>query len=148
MSASPKTRLGAALLVWAFTVSNLAALIHEATTTHSRCPEHGELVDGVAVTPSADDAAGLAAGVALAGRPVGAAGQAASLRSLPGGERHDHDHCTISCAPRERVVDPDRIDLTRPAELLARDPVAVAAGAWLPARPLYRTAPKTSPPRA
>ena len=148
MSAPRSTRLGAALLVWAFTVSNLAALIHEATTTHTRCPEHGELVNGVAVTPSVDDAAGLTAGLALAGRAEGAAGLTSALRSLPGGPRHDHDHCTISCAPRERVVDPERIDLSGPVRLLATEPVVATARPWVAAGQLYRTAPKTSPPAA
>ena len=114
MSAPRSTRLGAALLVWAFSVSNLAALIHEATTTHTRCPEHGELVHGVAVTPSVDDAAGLSAGLGAGQPPRGRhrPGRRAALAARRTGPRPRSLHHLVRAA---RARGRSRADRPQPA---------------------------------
>jgi hypothetical protein len=139
------TRLTAALTVLAFLLGNLGSLIHEATTTHTRCPEHGELVHGE--TPAADDHGGLALDVA---EPAGdgtarPSGDAARIRALPQAGSHEHEHCYVTCPTRGRI-DPAARAPSEHAPLAERAPLALAADLGSAGRPLYRTAPKTSPP--
>ena len=148
------TRVVAALSLFAFALGNLGALIHEATTTHVRCPEHGELIHGDApAEPASADAEPLS--VSLAARLQALAGAArmpaepADPRvggALPRTSSDEHDHCYISCASRERL---SGVSVARPdqdAPIPARLGLALAAGHEPAGRTLYRTAPKTSPP--
>ncbi len=148
------TRVVAALSLFAFALGNLGALIHQATTTHVVCPEHGELIHGDApVEQTAADggslsvslAAGLQALAAAARMPEEPADPSLG-GALPRSSSHDHDHCYISCASRERMagVSVERPDHDAPAP--ARAALALAAGHEPAGRTLYRTAPKTSPP--
>jgi hypothetical protein len=118
----------------AFLLSSLIGLIHEATTSHVRCAEHGELVHG---EPGAVASASSISSTAHATleRGVGT-----------GGDARGHEHCQLTfsshescCAPRPAVV------AAAPAVVgeLAAAPVRTA-GAYTVS--LYRTAPKTSPP--
>lgn len=127
--ARPSSRVLAALLGVVFVLSSLIGLVHEATTSHVRCAEHGELIHGAPGT------AATATTHATIERGHG----------LPG-ESRGHEHCQLTygahdsrCAPRPPVI------ATAPA--IAFEPAAPpqhvvhARGTTL-----YRTAPKTSPP--
>src|SRR6185295_10557887 len=93
-------RVHAALTALAFVLSSLFGLIHEGTTTHVRCAEHGELIDGgpTVATPSST--------VANHARLVHAErGRGAAVRELDAIALHGHEHCTLASAMREsRVV--------------------------------------------
>jgi hypothetical protein len=135
------SRWQAVLTMLAFVVSSLFGLIHEATTTHVRCAQHGELIDSDAAVTHAVRSA-----------PPGSAGAAEALDSvlsasdLPGAARHDHEHCSLISAMRESRVLP-RPPAIVPAPVSVGDlAVAVPRTATSPGRVLYRTAPKTSPP--
>ena len=147
------------MLIGALLVGQVATFLHQATVTHTRCAEHGELMHG-------QDGAELAAGELAAAGVEGAAGgpaglvtgglaeglqdpvparDSARLRGLPGADDHEHDHCWMTCAERARAGagDGQAIAAAPPTGGAAR--LASRAPASLPV-PLYRTAPKTSPP--
>ena len=123
------TRVLAALTALAFVLSNIAGLVHETTTKHVRCAEHGELVDataGVAPPAVGDDPVAQAAG-----------------DGVPSAK---HAHCAFSSAmrasrvlPRSPAIAPARVTIVSVA-LHSRDHAAASGAA------IYRTAPKTSPP--
>jgi hypothetical protein len=139
-------RAQAALFVWAFLAGNLAGLIHAATTVHTRCLEHGELVDGVAVASEAEPGIGIAAARARACSPQPRAGQ--SIRALPGGSSEHHAHCAAAYASYQHSG-PAIGSSTGPAPSPAvRQPAMAEDDSGSHGRGLYRTAPKTSPPVA
>ena len=72
-------RVHAALTALAFVLSSLFGLIHEGTTTHIRCAEHGELIDGGPAVAS-PASTGAAHAVRMANRAVG--GGRAVIRDL------------------------------------------------------------------
>jgi hypothetical protein len=120
----------------AFVLSTLLGIIHEATTSHIRCAEHGELIHGESATASSTAASTSAASShETIERGLGA-----------GGEIRGHEHCQLTfsthesrCTPRPPVI------AVAPAiigELVAAPPRAVFARSTS----LYLTAPKTSPP--
>lgn len=122
----------------AFVLSSLFGLIHEATTTHVRCAQHGELIDG--------DMLASAAPPARPTRTASVDELGSTVRDAPAVATHGHEHCTLISATRESRVVP-RAPAVMPA------PVAIANLAAAPprlaaahGRVLYRTAPKTSPP--
>lgn len=127
--ARSSSRVLAAFLGTLFVLSSLIGLVHEATTSHVRCAEHGELIHGDPGT------AATATSHATIERGHGL-----------GGETRGHEHCELTysnhdsrCAPRPPVVQ------TAPA--IAFDPaVAPVRVAHARSTILYRTAPKTSPP--
>lgn len=126
-------RYQVALLLWSFVATHMVALVHAATAAHSRCADHGELVDG-------DESERLA--------HADAESDAASIHSMPGGSTEHHDHCHIGSAAHQQS--------TAAAEpTVAAAPVAQARDSMSPGAPtvghgpqLYLTAPKTSPPLA
>lgn len=125
------SRVQAALTALAFVLASLVGVLHESTTTHVRCAQHGELVDRRA------DAAADA---------PDAAPRLDALPALPASPTEGHTHCALASAMRESGLAP------KPPALVAA-PVAVAERAIpapdlvaAPDRGLYRTAPKTSPP--
>lgn len=128
------SRVQAALTALAFVLASLVGVLHESTTIHVRCAQHGELVDRRA---GAD---------ASAAEVHDAAPRLGALPALPASPTEGHAHCALASAMRESRLAPQP-----PALLLA--PVAVAERA-IPApdlvaardRGLYRTAPKASPP--
>lgn len=110
-------------------VAQLGALIHNAKVRHFRCAEHGELVEpGVADTGELD--ARPFEGV----RFVGVNG---------GGDTHAH--CAIADGLR-----PHSAPTTLPATATAGDCIAAEQASTdrqsASSTPLYRIAPKTSPP--
>ena len=127
-------RVQAALTALAFVLSSLIGLVHEATTKHVRCAEHGELMHG---DPTVASRATNAA-------PAPARITAARDAALPG--VHGHEHCSLTSTTRGAQV-----ALKPPAIVpapLAVSNVPEAAPRVVASRgdSLYRTAPKTSPP--
>jgi hypothetical protein len=126
--------LFAALALFAFAFGNLGGLIHQATTRHVQCPEHGDLMHS-------DEPDGTGAAVAVHDLDACRAG----VKAPSSAPRHRHDHCYIGSLARERMaasslkVACDHAPPVPVMPALAGDPGAVA-------RSLYRTAPKTSPP--
>jgi hypothetical protein len=101
------------------------ALAHLFLVVHTRCDEHGEVVHGDHY--DGGDDAQLAFGVGT------------------GEGEHEHEHCQTFAEPRELraeracvVAVTAQTELAQPTELAA--PVST--------RPLYRLAPKVSPPHA
>lgn len=136
-------RVSAALTALAFVLSSLFGLIHEGTTKHVRCAEHGELIDGgPAIASPASAGAVSHARAAIAG----VLGRGAVLRDLEAIAMHGHEHCSLASAMRESRVVP-RPPAVAPAPVVVGDlDVAPALVAVAPRGDLYRTAPKTSPP--
>lgn len=146
--ASSPTRRGRSTSRWqavltaaAFVLSSLFGLVHEATTTHVRCAQHGELIDR--------DAPPAHAALAVPSVSSTNADDPASVScvsDLPGVAMHGHEHCTLISAMRESRVVP-RPPSIAPALVAIRNlAAAVPRTTAAPGRVLYRTAPKTSPP--
>jgi hypothetical protein len=131
----------AALTAIAFVLSSLFGLIHEGTTRHIRCAEHGELIDGGPAVATGS------ATVASHARLVHAAfARGAAVRELDAIALHGHEHCTLASAMRESRVVP-RAPVVAPAPVaVGALELAMASAAVAHHRELYRTAPKTSPP--
>lgn len=134
----------AVLTALAFVTSSLFGLIHEATTRHVRCAQHGELIDGDAAIADAT------AATFDAERP-GATTRSPDLgySSIERGGStiavHGHQHCSLVSATRELRAMP-RPPAIVPAVVAIAD-LAIAPRAVAPrAGVVYRTAPKTSPP--
>jgi hypothetical protein len=128
-------RVHAALTLLAFLVSSLAGMVHEATTRHVQCAEHGEQVHS--------DAAPAAAVAPALARATDARSK---LRDQPAAAIHGHDHCLMASATRASRIAPSLPALG--AAVLAHAQLAAAAPQVVraPGGSLYRTAPKTSPP--
>lgn len=118
---------------------SLAALIlqgssggHVLLVEHTRCAEHGELVHG-------GDAHDRAAG-------EHAHSETATLDGLPDPDSDEaHDHCVVSADRRDAVVSfVDAETCIHVAELL--DDCTLISAAIVPSTPLFRVAPKSSPP--
>jgi hypothetical protein len=136
-------RVHAALTALAFVLTSLFGLIHEGTTTHIRCAEHGELIDGgpAVATPSSTSAVSRAR---MAG--PAALGRSAVVRDLEAIALHGHEHCALTSAMRESRIVP-RPPVIAPAPVAIGDvQLTVVRVAAVHHRDLYRTAPKTSPP--
>jgi hypothetical protein len=134
--ATRRSRALAALLGVAFLLSSLIGLVHEATTSHIRCAEHGELIHGEpgAVASAAAASAAVTSHATLE-RGTGTGGQASG-----------HEHCQLTysthesrCAPRPPVVIAAPAIVGELAAVAQRTETARSTS-------LYRTAPKTSPP--
>lgn len=121
-------RITAALTALAFALSTLIGLVHEATTRHVQCAEHGEQIHS--------DASPLARRV-----------PANSLQQQTGATQHGHEHCLLAAAQRTERLAPSAPVLasvaTGHATIIAAAPPSEALA---PPRHVYRTAPKTSPP--
>jgi len=122
----------AALTVLALVLSSLVGVLHDATTTHVRCAQHGELVDRRTDIAGSETPSLQPALHALPAAPA------------PGSE--GHEHCALTSALRESRLAPCPPALV--AAPLTISELAVAARAPVIARDhgLYLTAPKTSPP--
>jgi hypothetical protein len=136
-------RVHAALTALAFVLSSLFGLIHEGTTTHIRCAEHGELIDGGPAVAS-PARTGAAHAARMANRA--ALGVGAVVRDLDAIALHGHEHCALASAMRESRVVP-RPPVVVPATVAIGDlELTLPRVAAVHHRDLYRTAPKTSPP--
>lgn len=119
----------AALTALAFVFASLFGVLHEATTIHVRCAEHGELIHRDATIANA-----------------ASAGRDAVVRDLRAETKPGHEHCSLTSSTRESQLVP------RPPAIVSA-PVIVSgltvAGPLVESAHgggLYRTAPKTSPP--
>jgi hypothetical protein len=125
-------RVQAAVTALVFVLSSLIGLVHEATTRHVVCAEHGELMHGALETAER----------AAAGAPA----QLGATRdpAIPGA--HGHEHCSLTSTIHNVRVEP------RPPALVPAPPVISDVGDAAPRAQrhrgdlVYRTAPKTSPP--
>lgn len=115
--------------------AQVGAGIHAVAVRHERCAEHGEVVHGEHGHDAQHGAGALALQVAHLGEGQGAA---------PADE--DHDHCAMPLLRRQ--AEPG---FCIPAVIAPSAPPAVPAPLATPVavtRPLYRLAPKASPPAA
>ena len=113
-----------------FAAGTMASFVHLATVEHTRCLEHGELID-----VSRD---GFHERWLVADDP-------SLLPDDTPGSNADHLHCDLCPTSREQVVDSPDVLATLvaacPPQLVRFVPPALA-----PSAPLYRLAPKNSPP--
>ena len=126
---NPSRRAAASAIALALLVAQATGFLHLALAPHETCPEHGELVERAAPpSPSAS--------------PVAPAGPA--MRGQPRVHRHAHDHCLAALGDADAVVTHASVE----APAIAEEPRPAALDAIVSARgpPLYRLAPKNSPP--
>jgi hypothetical protein len=149
------SRLVATLSVAAFLLGNLGSLFHQATTAHTVCPEHGELIHGdseeLAAAGTASHADRFHHLRVARGEDPAAPYQAAEsepdrVRDRTRAASHEHDHCFVCSPSRERSAAPAATSPGEDAAHASRAPLAHAAVPGSAGRALYRTAPKTSPP--
>ena len=133
----------AALTALAFVLSSLFGLIHEGTTTHVRCAEHGELIDGGPAIASPTSGAPVSHAQSVT---AGSLARSAAIRSLDAVVMHGHEHCAMASAMREsRVVPRPPVVVPAPVAIGKLDAASPLVAVALNGE-LYRTAPKTSPP--
>jgi len=133
----------AALTALAFVLSSLFGLIHEGTTKHVRCAEHGELIDGGPAIASPVHAGALSQPRTVTASVVG---RGAMLRELDAIAMHGHEHCAMASAMRESRAVPRSPSVAPAPVAIGRIEVAPPLVAVALHGELYRTAPKTSPP--
>jgi hypothetical protein len=123
--------VSAALTAFAFVFASLVGMVHESTTSHVRCAEHGELVDSDRLPASAAIAGPARDTIASAQRSAHGLGDV---------------HCLLASALRQSRIAPRAPTLVaaivRVSELATAPPLAGRATT----ASLYRIAPKTSPP--
>jgi hypothetical protein len=124
------TRTRAAVTVLAFLLSCWLGARHDAATTHVRCAQHGELMDGGAPGASRAVAPDPACSVRVAGDQV--------VRG--------HEHCTLGAVTRASRILPTPPAIAAARVAVAPRTVAVVRAVVARDRARYRTAPKTSPP--
>jgi len=123
----PSLARTAALAALVFVATSLLSSAHEAAVQHVVCAAHGELSH---------------VSLAAVGGPV----RDAAVR--PGGSAalDEHDHCVLASAMRESKAAP-RAPAIAAAPIATPAPRGPAIAVAAPrTTPLYRSAPKTSPP--
>jgi hypothetical protein len=120
-------------LALALFAAPLLEVAHSARVHHATCPEDGEVVD---VVPQPPEISHSDEGAVLPGTQDAAGA-------------HQHEHCLLAARTRQTRSAQPQVRLWAPSPLVLgaarRQPRSVA----LPARiPLYRLAPKMSPPMA
>jgi len=129
------SRVHAALTALAFVLASLFGIVHEATTQHVRCAQHGELVDS--------GAAGVRAERLERGELRGPAMRAGAGSRVAS---HGHEHCALASVTRAARVLSSAPALVVVPVAVSRLVVAALPPVAVADRALYRTAPKTSPP--
>jgi predicted phage tail protein len=124
-------RVSAAVAALAFVFASLLGMVHDATTSHVRCAEHGELVDSDRL-PATSALAGPA-------RDTIASAQR-SARGL------GDVHCLLASALRQSRIAPRLPTLAAAIVQIAELATAPPPAAHATSTGLYRIAPKTSPP--
>jgi hypothetical protein len=122
------SRVHAALTALAFVLSSLFGVLHDASTTHVRCAQHGELMHGSAMLVDGQ-------------LPI-----EAGMRQAVGAVAQGHEHCALASAMRESRMAPSPPALVPAPLASAALAVAIAYDGAARERGVYRTAPKTSPP--
>jgi hypothetical protein len=123
-------------------LSSLIGLVHEATTRHVQCAEHGEQIH----SDVAPVIAGGARWIANEAEPAAAHDRPAAARSQPAAAFHGHEHCVIASATRDSRLAPCPPAIATTHVASAALAVVVPHDAVVRHDPIYRTAPKTSPP--
>jgi hypothetical protein len=129
LGARTASRVQAALTALAFVLASLLGVVHEATTIHVRCAEHGELIHRdatLATTASAD--------------------RDAVVRDLRAETKPSHEHCSLTSSTRDSRLVPRPPAIASAPVAISRFAIAGPLVAVARAGALYRTAPKTSPP--
>jgi hypothetical protein len=134
---SGSVRWTAAAVVVAFLFGQVATGVHSLSVRHTRCAEHGELVDleahpAVPAAPAGDWSKSLARDGVAAG----------------GALEHGHHHCTLVPQRRDEAVLPHRPAVAGPAPRLSAAAHATADVGPAVRIALLRLAPKHSPPLA
>jgi hypothetical protein len=119
----------AATVAFALLLGQLASFLHLAVAPHAICLEHGEIVERAH--------AALASAVS--------SDQSSESTIAAGEAEHDHDRCLAAS------VENDAANVSAPVRLspragTTRALLPIAGASSLAAAPLYRLAPKTSPP--
>ncbi len=132
------SRVHATLAALALVLSSLFGMIHEATTTHVLCAQHGELIHGETglLNP---------ANPAVAAKAV-AQGRGPTVRDLQAVASHGHEHCALISAMRASRMAPRPPVVVSAPVAVGRLAIAVAPVVHGRDSDLYLTAPKTSPP--
>lgn len=119
----------AALTALAFALASLLGILHEATTIHVRCAEHGELIhrDATVVTTASVD-------------------HDAVVRDLRAETKPSHEHCSLTSSTRESRLVPRAPAIVSAPVIVSGLTIAGPLVEGLRGGGLYRTAPKTSPP--
>lgn len=126
LGTSRRQRLLAAGVAFALLLAGFISGSHQAAVAHVRCA-HGELTDAPEVVAGSSDAANLVA----------------QPSSAPAGD-HGHEHCVLATALH--AVEQTR-QVASASITIDRDVVATVIVTTVASRdPIYRTAPKTSPP--
>jgi len=109
-----------------------ASLAHLAVVRHGYCAEHGELVDLGAEAP--------------AGLPTAPTDATDHVDSLPasGAGGHEHEHCAVMGHRRDAILG-EHVG-TALAPQACGEPVRSAGAPVVSASPIFRLAPKQSPP--
>jgi hypothetical protein len=128
-------RVHAALTALTFVLSSLAGLVHTATTRHVQCAEHGEQIHSDAAPAIVVAAGEVASGTAQA-----------TVRGQPTAAIHGHEHCLMASATRESRIAPAPLSLAITNHAADALHLVARRVATLHHDPVYRTAPKTSPP--
>ena len=124
-------RVSAAVAAFALVFASLLGMVHEATTSHVRCAEHGELVDSDRL-PATSALAGPARDtIASAQRSAHASGDV---------------HCLLASALRQSRIAPRPPTVAAAIVQIAELATAPPPAARATSTSLYRIAPKTSPP--
>jgi hypothetical protein len=126
---NPSPRAAASAIALALLVAQATGFLHLALAPHETCPEHGELIEQAA-PPSPSSVA-----VAPAGTTV---------RGVPRAHLHAHDHCLAALGDADAAVAQSSFELPPVVERLGPAAQVVIVSARGP--PLYRLAPKNSPP--
>jgi hypothetical protein len=131
------SRGGAVAVAALCLAAQLAAWLHLLAVPHARCEAHGEAIhrlDGASIgEPSRRSLAGALA-----------PGELRAVRDTAGKGDHAHEHCRVLSDRAGRCCDASAT-LGRPTPTAA-ELLQVAPAAPPVARPLYRLAPKLSPP--
>jgi hypothetical protein len=132
-SSLPLRRGASALFALALFASPLLEVAHSARVHHATCPEDGELVD---VVPQAPEISHSDEGALLPGTQEAAGA-------------HQHEHCLVAARTRQSRTAQPRVLLRAPSPVVVAATRGQPRSVALPARiPLYRLAPKISPPTA
>lgn len=124
-------RVSAALAAFAFVFASLLGMVHDATTSHVRCAEHGELVDSDRLTATSALAGPARDTIASAQRSARGVGDV---------------HCLLASALRQSRIVPRLPAIAAATVQIAELAPAPPPAARATSTGLYRIAPKTSPP--
>jgi hypothetical protein len=119
----------------ALLATHLAAFVHETTTRHARCAEHGEVLH--------------AASAPTASFPPAPQRDAAAERVVTSADSSDgphHDHCQVAFALGQSIIMPPHFSSVARATRSLQHSLGSPGATGTLVTVIYRAAPKTSPP--